>query len=142
MQRLPKRRHIRLALDFKPPPDFGDLSGVGFVQCEIGIGGPGSPEKQRNRSCLLKRIDIQGRQRTVLGVMPPGFDLHDARAQLWVPLGLDPNNRQNTFLSYYTWGSGIGLALDLSLRTSFQGPTLDHLMRDMWLTHGVGALAS
>ncbi len=27
--------------------------------------------------------------------MPPGFDLHDERAQLWVPLGLDPNNRQN-----------------------------------------------
>jgi putative ABC transport system permease protein len=42
-----------------------------------------------------KRVDIQGRPRTVLGVMPPGFDLHDARAQLWVPLGLDPNNRQN-----------------------------------------------
>ena len=42
-----------------------------------------------------KRVDIQGRQRTVLGVMPPGFDLHDAKAQLWVPLGLDPANRQN-----------------------------------------------
>ena len=42
-----------------------------------------------------KRVDIQGLQRTVLGIMPPEFDLHDARAQLWVPLGLDPNNRQN-----------------------------------------------
>jgi predicted permease len=42
-----------------------------------------------------KRVDIQGRQRTILGVMPPGFDLHDAKAQLWVPLGLDPTNRQN-----------------------------------------------
>ena len=52
---------------------------------------------------------------------------------------VDPNNRQNTFLSYYTWGSGIGLALDLSLRTSFQGRTLDHLMRDMWERHGVTA---
>jgi predicted permease len=38
-----------------------------------------------------KRIDIQGRPRTVLGVMPPGFDLHDARAQLWVPSGLNPD---------------------------------------------------
>lgn len=50
---------------------------------------------------------------------------------------VDPNNRQNTFLSYYTWGSGIGLALDLTLRTRFDGLTLDHMMRDMWATHGV-----
>lgn len=42
-----------------------------------------------------KTVMVQGRQRTVLGVMPPGFDLHDARAQLWMPLGLDSNNRQN-----------------------------------------------
>ena len=38
-----------------------------------------------------KRIQIQGRPRTVLGIMPPGFDLHDARAQLWVPAGLNPD---------------------------------------------------
>ena len=48
-----------------------------------------------DQAIVGKRVDIQGRQRTVLGVMPPGFDLHDARAQLWVPLGLDPTNRQN-----------------------------------------------
>ena len=42
-----------------------------------------------------KRVEIQGQPRTILGVMPPGFDLHDARAQLWVPLGLNPANRQN-----------------------------------------------
>ena len=42
-----------------------------------------------------KTAMIQGRQRTILGVMPPGFDLHDAKSQLWIPLGLDPNNRQN-----------------------------------------------
>lgn len=50
---------------------------------------------------------------------------------------VDPNNRQNTFLSYYTWGSGIGLALDLELRTRFPGVTLDHVMREMWRTHGL-----
>ena len=38
---------------------------------------------------------IQGRQRTVVGVMPPGFDLHDSRPQLWLPLGPRSNNRQN-----------------------------------------------
>ena len=42
-----------------------------------------------------KRVEIQGKQRTIIGVMPPGFDLHDSRSQLWVPLGLDPANRQN-----------------------------------------------
>lgn len=50
---------------------------------------------------------------------------------------VDPQNRQNTFLSYYTWGSGIGLALDLTLRERFGGVTADHLMREMWRTHGV-----
>src|SRR5690606_33592791 len=42
---------------------------------------------------------------------------------------VDPNNRDNVFLSYYTWGSGIALGLDLTLRTRFGGVTLDHLMR-------------
>jgi putative ABC transport system permease protein len=42
-------------------------------------------------------IDVQGLKRTVVGVMPPGFDLHDAKAQLWAPIGLDPTaqNRGN-----------------------------------------------
>lgn len=50
---------------------------------------------------------------------------------------IDPNNRQNTFLSYYTWGSGIGLALDAELRTRFADVTADDLMREMWASHGV-----
>ena len=47
-----------------------------------------------------RRLQIQGSPRTVLGVMPPGFDIHDARAQLWVPLGLNPTqqNRGSHFL--------------------------------------------
>jgi predicted metalloprotease with PDZ domain len=50
---------------------------------------------------------------------------------------VDPGNRLNTFLSYYTWGSGIGMALDLELRSRFDGVTADHVMRAMWETHGV-----
>ena len=42
-----------------------------------------------------KTAMIQGRQRTILGIMPPGFDIHDSKSQLWIPLGLNPNNRQN-----------------------------------------------
>ena len=40
-------------------------------------------------------VEFQGRKRTVVGVMPPGFDLHDTKAQVWAPLGLDQSNRQN-----------------------------------------------
>ncbi len=49
---------------------------------------------------------------------------------------IDPTNRANTFLSYYTWGSGIALALDLTLRTRYPGGTLDDLMRLMWSRFG------
>ncbi|HYR06688.1 MAG TPA: hypothetical protein VEQ60_02890 [Longimicrobium sp.] len=49
---------------------------------------------------------------------------------------IDPHNRGNTFLSYYTWGSGIGLGLDLTLRTRFRGVTLDDYMRAMWREFG------
>jgi predicted metalloprotease with PDZ domain len=49
-------------------------------------------------------------------------------------VSIDPQNRQNTFISYYTYGAGIALALDLSLRE--RGVTLDDFMREMWRTHG------
>ena len=49
----------------------------------------------------------------------------------------DPNNRANTFISYYTWGAGIGLGLDLTLRSRFPDVTLDDYMRAMWTKHGV-----
>ncbi len=49
---------------------------------------------------------------------------------------IDPNNRGNTFISYYTWGAALGLALDLELRTRFNELTLDDYMREMWQRHG------
>ncbi|HEU4565103.1 MAG TPA: ABC transporter permease [Gemmatimonadaceae bacterium] len=42
-----------------------------------------------------RTIEVGGQRTTVVGIAPPGFDLHDARAQIWMPLGLDPANRQN-----------------------------------------------
>lgn len=48
---------------------------------------------------------------------------------------LDPMNTANTFISYYTWGSGIGLGLDLLLRSE-HGTSVDALMRAMWETYG------
>jgi predicted metalloprotease with PDZ domain len=49
---------------------------------------------------------------------------------------VDLNNRANTFISYYTWGSMIGLGLDLTLRTKFKDLTLDDFMRELWRAHG------
>ncbi|MEO8200181.1 MAG: PDZ domain-containing protein [Gemmatimonadota bacterium] len=48
---------------------------------------------------------------------------------------IDPSNRGNTFISYYTWGQVIGMGLDLTLRTRFS-QTLDEFMRSMWAKHG------
>ena len=47
---------------------------------------------------------------------------------------IDPNNRGNTYISYYTWGSVVASGLDLTLRT--RGHTLDELMRLMWARYG------
>ncbi len=35
-------------------------------------------------------IDVNGVSSTVVGVMPPGFDLDDGGIEIWRPLGLDP----------------------------------------------------
>ncbi|HEX8393158.1 MAG TPA: PDZ domain-containing protein [Longimicrobium sp.] len=51
-------------------------------------------------------------------------------------VSIDPVNRGNTFLSYYTWGSGVGLGLDLTLRSRFPNLTLDDFMRAMWRQYG------
>jgi predicted metalloprotease with PDZ domain len=45
----------------------------------------------------------------------------------------DRTNFANTFISYYTWGQAIGLALDLTLRDRSDGRvTLDDFMRALW----------
>jgi len=49
---------------------------------------------------------------------------------------VDPTNERNTFISYYTWGSVLGLALDLTLRSRFD-LTLDGFMRVAWERFGV-----
>jgi predicted metalloprotease with PDZ domain len=50
-------------------------------------------------------------------------------------VSIDPQNRANIFISYYTYGAGIALAIDLSLR-SRGDRTLDDFMRVMWKNHG------
>lgn len=49
---------------------------------------------------------------------------------------IDPNNFTNTFVSYYTYGSVLGLALDLSLRTRADNKNLDEFFRLFWQKYG------
>ncbi len=49
---------------------------------------------------------------------------------------IDPTNFSNTFISYYTYGAAIGLALDLALREKFKDVTLDTFMQRVWQVHG------
>ena len=57
-------------------------------------------------------------------------------------VSIDPNNRVNTFISYYTYGEALGLALDLMLRARPTPVTLDDFMREMWSRHGKGQTAA
>ena len=47
------------------------------------------------RSMVGETIEINGRPREVIGILPPGTDLMDTRTEIWLPLGLNPANRQN-----------------------------------------------
>ncbi len=49
---------------------------------------------------------------------------------------IDKTNFKNIFFSYYTYGRAVGLALDLSIRSEFQGKSLDDFMRQMWIDFG------
>ncbi|WP_422007419.1 M61 family metallopeptidase [Roseivirga pacifica] len=49
---------------------------------------------------------------------------------------IDPDNNSNIFISYYTYGSVLGLALDMSLRTMDNGKNLDDFMKHVWQTQG------
>jgi predicted permease len=42
-----------------------------------------------------RRIQVNGVDRTVIGVMPPGFNVESKRIDVWVPLALDPANPGN-----------------------------------------------
>ena len=49
---------------------------------------------------------------------------------------VDQVNWENTFISYYSYGNVIGLALDLSLRNLEDDKTLDGYMRLVWEKYG------
>jgi predicted metalloprotease with PDZ domain len=50
-------------------------------------------------------------------------------------VAIDATNRQNNFISYYTYGDAIALGVDFMIRTQFPGKSLDDWMRTMWKEH-------
>ena len=40
-------------------------------------------------------VEINGLRREVIGIMPRGADVMDNRTEIWMPIGLNPGNRQN-----------------------------------------------
>ena len=95
------------------------MFGVLLVGRELGrVFRPGEDRPGRDRVVLLSHalwlkkfggdpaalgrvITLDGVDRQVVGVMPPGFDFPSAEAQLWVPLRLDPRD------SFATWNTGF-----------------------------------
>ena len=49
---------------------------------------------------------------------------------------VDPVNRDNTFISYYAYGSALGLALDLALRNLDTDKNLDGFMKMVYQNYG------
>jgi predicted metalloprotease with PDZ domain len=85
-----------------------------------------------NAAETINTVTIQpGRQIRTAEEMSQQAPFNDAATSI------DRTNTANTFISYYTWGEAIGLALDLALRDRSDGRiTLDHFMRALWQKHG------
>ena len=49
----------------------------------------------RDETVLGRVVPIDGVPTRIVGVMPPGYDVHDEKVQVWLPLTLDPANPGN-----------------------------------------------
>jgi predicted permease len=58
------------------------------------------------RPLVGSQIDVDGVKRTVVGIMPPGFDVHDEGIRIWIPLRLDPSNAAQYRGSHYLFMIG------------------------------------
>jgi putative ABC transport system permease protein len=47
-----------------------------------------------DRNAIGRTVRLNGRERTVIGVMPPGFAFPTRDIDLWVPLAVDPDDKQ------------------------------------------------
>lgn len=47
------------------------------------------------RPMVGQMVEVNNVPREVIGILPPGTDVMDNRTEIWMPLGLNPANRQN-----------------------------------------------
>jgi putative ABC transport system permease protein len=66
-----------------------------------------------DRAALGRTVRLNGRERTVIGVLPPGFAFPNRDTDLWVPLALDDDTKQqrNSFALYAIGRLGPGIEL-------------------------------
>jgi putative ABC transport system permease protein len=48
-------------------------------------------------------VEINGLRREIIGIMPAGADVMDNRTEIWMPIGLNPNNRQQGRGSHFLY---------------------------------------
>ena len=48
-----------------------------------------------DESVLGRVVRIDGSPTRIVGIMPPGYDIHDSKVEVWLPLTLDPANPGN-----------------------------------------------
>ena len=64
-----------------------------------------------DRNVLGKVYEVNGTTRTIIGVMPQGFDVHDEKVEAWLPLQLDPANPRSRGGHFVYAASGRPLLL-------------------------------
>jgi putative ABC transport system permease protein len=93
------------------PPAQGRLFAKGETDVTSQPGPPGTPPPAPPQIAILSHelwqaafcgremvgqtVEINGLTREIIGIMPPGADVMDNRTEVWLPLGLNPANRQN-----------------------------------------------
>ena len=68
-------------------PNGAPVTILSYELWQSSFGGDPKPSDRRSK--------INGVRRTVVGIMPPHFDVADRHVEVWNPLVLDPANRQN-----------------------------------------------
>jgi predicted permease len=89
-------------------PAQGRLFGKGETDVSGAPGAPSSPVAPvtilsyelwqsafGGRPVLGEMVEVNGVRREIVGIMPPGADVMDNRTEIWLPIGLNPGNRQN-----------------------------------------------
>ncbi|MFB3111176.1 MAG: ABC transporter permease, partial [Gemmatimonadales bacterium] len=77
----------RMGRVFTPQEDGPGVDGVMMLSHELWRRAFGS-----DPGVVGRDLEVDGRQRTVIGVMPPQFDINDNKVEAWIPLALDPSN--------------------------------------------------